>query len=229
MRSFTFLCFIYLSSLSIGHAAGFDCSKATSKNEKAICADHHLSLLDEQYSALYADVRKNSRNKDEIRKTAIAEFQWRELTCADNACLRSWYVRRITALSPLKDAPISLFNSGETTNQPTLTIAELYDRFNYWSTGKNYAQKQCQPYISQRAEFGGVQILSPTVIEATDGNIGLADRLEVLGPDRISVQRYGLEMRTRKPPVEYKVEYDSERREWRVAGTTFEVPEHCLK
>jgi len=45
-------------------AASFDCSKASSTNEKLICANKNLSQLDEQYSELYRQARKDPALKN---------------------------------------------------------------------------------------------------------------------------------------------------------------------
>jgi len=225
MRSTAAVCILYLFTLTGVNAASFDCSKAESINEIAICANHSLSRLDEQYSELYADARKAGPDPDAIRRIAVQEFAKRESTCTDNACLRSWYVRRIVELQIT-----GARSEAGSDSQPVLTVSQLYDRFNYRSIGSPLALRQCHRYISQRPEFDGVHFLSPAELEAIDGNIGLADRLKVLGPNRISVQRYGLGMAPRHiaDPVEFDVVYDPIRREWRVAGTSYdELPDFC--
>ena len=79
-------------------AAGFDCTKATTKIEKTICADPALSALDGELAAEYraallrgGDARTSKAKQSEwLRKTRDA--------CRDRDCLREAYAARIAVL-----------------------------------------------------------------------------------------------------------------------------------
>lgn len=59
MRSLIFCICVWFSPASILYAdyASFDCNKATTVTEKAICADPELSALDNHMAKLYAHAR----------------------------------------------------------------------------------------------------------------------------------------------------------------------------
>lgn len=91
------------SNSSISHQsknlkASFDCSMATSNQEKIICSDQELVKLDIELDELYNKVFKISKNKDELK-----EFQtnWTKFRagCIDKQCLLHIYEARIMELS----------------------------------------------------------------------------------------------------------------------------------
>lgn len=76
-------------------AAGFDCQKARTPTERAICADEKLSVADEVMSAAYPLL-------EDAGSTAVADEQraWlrrRDACRADVACLRQAYQERLQA------------------------------------------------------------------------------------------------------------------------------------
>ena len=56
---------------SVGQAASFDCNKATTETEIAICADPELGALDELISISYSVARSIPLNKDSLRNTQV--------------------------------------------------------------------------------------------------------------------------------------------------------------
>ena len=96
---FTLLMYFISSSQLL--AASFDCSKAASVTEKAICSDAELSKLDEAMSAVYAkvyavnpDVKANQR--DWVKSTK----QCADLPNVVN-CLKESYKNRLSGLNQL--------------------------------------------------------------------------------------------------------------------------------
>ena len=96
-----FTVLIYLMSSAHLLAASFDCSRAASVTEKAICSDAELSKLDETMSAVYAkvyavnpDIKANQR--DWVKSTK---------QCADSPnlvnCLKETYKNRLSGLNQL--------------------------------------------------------------------------------------------------------------------------------
>ncbi len=75
------------------HAASFDCAKASSANEKRICADAQLSKQDETLHALYARLPPSAESKADQR----AWLAQRD-TCDSTACLARSYADRIVIL-----------------------------------------------------------------------------------------------------------------------------------
>jgi uncharacterized protein YecT (DUF1311 family) len=78
-------------------APSFDCSKASNKVEKLICADRDLSRLDVELSKAYQAARDASTDKDQLKKDQIS---WVKLsrTCEDKACLQSSLEMRLKQL-----------------------------------------------------------------------------------------------------------------------------------
>lgn len=82
--------------------AGFDCSKASSKIEKRICAEPALAALDLQLSQVYADAQSETAGVDgesgeRIDPLAKEQKIWlkkRDL-CKTNTCIKQAYQKRI--------------------------------------------------------------------------------------------------------------------------------------
>jgi uncharacterized protein YfaP (DUF2135 family) len=79
-------------------AAGFDCAKAATAAEKAICADPALSEGDETLAELYERLAwLQSGDKEGLKRLAAEQQDWlrnRRDPCRDNSCLRSAYIAR---------------------------------------------------------------------------------------------------------------------------------------
>ena len=67
------LAFLLAAMAFASPAHAFDCSKASSKVEKAICADDKLKAADDAMSKAYADVRNASRRQGEEVAGAVAD------------------------------------------------------------------------------------------------------------------------------------------------------------
>ena len=91
------------------HAASFDCNKATTETEIAICGDPELSALDEKLAQLWG---ASPRSKDEIRKQrkwlAVRNNLQKNPLCKANAnlCFGRSYEYRIIEL--ITGCPIEL-------------------------------------------------------------------------------------------------------------------------
>ena len=83
-------CFAVIALLtvltSVSDAASFDCAKATSKNEKAICASPELSLLDEKLASFYKQTRSLAPSSDALKQQQIntASLQCQHLMRMDS-------------------------------------------------------------------------------------------------------------------------------------------------
>jgi|GEM_PF-51180 len=94
-------------------AAAFDCAKASSAVETAICADNALSISDETLSELYDRLAwLASGDKDLLRQLAAEQKEWllkQRNPCKDNGCIASAYRRRQaeieTRIQAFTDAP----------------------------------------------------------------------------------------------------------------------------
>jgi uncharacterized protein len=82
-------------------AAGFDCAKAASPDERAVCADPQLSSLDSEMTGLwyaYSKVPMLMGGNGE-RQTEAEQFLATRRQCgSDTACISRAYAARITQL-----------------------------------------------------------------------------------------------------------------------------------
>lgn len=85
----------------VGHAASFDCNKATTETEIAICSDPELSALDEGLHIAYRDIFVS--NFDDVAETAKSEQRnWimeRNICGFEVSCLVDKYKKRHVELS----------------------------------------------------------------------------------------------------------------------------------
>lgn len=89
---------IALSTASLSHAASFNCTKASTKNEIAICSDPELSTLDEVMAATYKQTRGVVPDANKLKNEQI---NWIKsiATCDGNTnCLIGAYRDRIRVL-----------------------------------------------------------------------------------------------------------------------------------
>ena len=91
----------WLTLAGTGSAAGFDCSKASSPDEVAVCRNPQLSALDSEMTGLwygYSRVPMLMGGNGE-RQTEADEFLVRRRQCGrDVSCLARAYVDRIAEL-----------------------------------------------------------------------------------------------------------------------------------
>jgi hypothetical protein len=79
----------------------FDCTKARSRSERLICADPELSALDADFAVLYKKAKSVASDKAAFIRANRSEWQRRENTCFDKACLVGWYAQKQLQLSEL--------------------------------------------------------------------------------------------------------------------------------
>jgi len=88
-----------LGTYSSANAASFDCAKASTKIEKAICGSAQVSKLDSDLDAAYKGAIKRQGQADAVK---IAQRAWVKdvrNACQDESCLINVYKQRIGALS----------------------------------------------------------------------------------------------------------------------------------
>ena len=81
---------------NVAKAASFDCSKATTNTEIAICNDPELSALDERLGAAYLVAKRLNASE----KTKRDQLSWLKLRdkCENVLCLRKKYLGRLVEL-----------------------------------------------------------------------------------------------------------------------------------
>lgn len=90
------------------YAASFDCGKAKSKVEKAICSDNELGALDSQMAVAYKNALTTHPLPEYMR---ARQRDWLALNSGCDpknfvACLRKGYIERINQLKISKDAQL---------------------------------------------------------------------------------------------------------------------------
>ena len=103
-------CTVLALGCRAAHAASFDCAKAHSRVEKAICAEQDVSDLDEYLGRYYAGARATLRESGAC--LAADQRQWlvSRNKCEDAACLKKLYLERLAELHPLQPGATSLKN-----------------------------------------------------------------------------------------------------------------------
>lgn len=86
-----------LGTTNLSHAASFDCSKATTKTEIAICNDPELSTLDERMGLVW--VQTNGRIGIQKQKDWLIKRD----QCKDIQCLKKSILKRISFLQKVAD------------------------------------------------------------------------------------------------------------------------------
>ncbi|SDO43932.1 lysozyme inhibitor LprI family protein [Pseudomonas jinjuensis] len=91
--------------LASASAASFDCSKALRADEKAICADRHLSEQDVEMATTYRLLSGLFAMgvRGDMQDAQQAWLKQRRACGADRACLEKRYRQRLGALQKLYD------------------------------------------------------------------------------------------------------------------------------
>lgn len=94
------------------HAASFDCSKAATATEKAICANGRVSDLDE-YLGRYYQAGRASMGREAGACLASNQREWLRgvrNVCKDAKCLERVYLSRLAELDPLQAGATAVKN-----------------------------------------------------------------------------------------------------------------------
>lgn len=107
-----------LAAVSLAHAAGFDCTKASTLVEKEICADPTLSRLDDALNIDHEVVMNSLSNlsidvaREKLSGLSREQTAWlkERNRCTSGTCLESSYRKRIHQLcdqmKPYREAGI---------------------------------------------------------------------------------------------------------------------------
>jgi uncharacterized protein len=110
LKSALFLVAMMLHAAPLA-AASFDCGKAQSRIEKAICADAEVSDLDEYLGRYYQAAR--AALQVSVQCLAADQRQWLSSVrnaCKDAPCLRKAYLERLGELDALQPGATALKN-----------------------------------------------------------------------------------------------------------------------
>jgi uncharacterized protein len=89
-------------------AAGFDCARASSATERAICASPRLSELDEHLGRYYAAARMEIKDAAHCLQADQQAWLVRRNRCGDARCLEDIYKDRLAELDPLQPGATAL-------------------------------------------------------------------------------------------------------------------------
>ena len=81
---------------SVGKAASFDCNKATTETEIAICSDPELSALDDRMHNIFRSAFKFSNASSSLRELQRTWISDRDMCLADIPCLKRSYSSQIS-------------------------------------------------------------------------------------------------------------------------------------
>jgi uncharacterized protein len=81
------------------YGASFDCGKAKTLVEQAICSDKQLSILDELLMTSYNKALANSPDPSTLKTTQREWLKSERDSCKDVGCLKQAYTLRLSALN----------------------------------------------------------------------------------------------------------------------------------
>ncbi|MFM0168142.1 lysozyme inhibitor LprI family protein [Paraburkholderia sediminicola] len=79
-------------------AASFKCTSKSSASEKIVCKDLALSALDDRLAAAWQRAKNTTLDMAALEAARTHQWLWRQHNCTDQACVKSWYDRRIAEL-----------------------------------------------------------------------------------------------------------------------------------
>lgn len=97
---------LILLAVSVGEvsAQSFDCAKATTADEKAVCASPALSKLDSEMATLYDAIEQCALmgTRGDVQDSQRAFLAKRADCGADDACLTTLYTTRVAQLAKIR-------------------------------------------------------------------------------------------------------------------------------
>lgn len=130
-------------------AASFDCMKATTAQEKAICSTPTLSALDEELAKTYKSARTTSQDVDKLKSEQIAWIKETRKCQSDVSCIERLYTARLAELNPPAvkptQEPITAPTSESTAAQPAVVQP---DSTNSQTTANTMAAEPAAPAAS---------------------------------------------------------------------------------
>jgi uncharacterized protein len=115
---------MFLSFTGGSFAASFDCTKASTLHEKAICDTPTLSALDDELSATYINLRSVTSDPAQLKSEQIEWIKEARKCQSDTSCIERQYTTRLIALNSqlpqrvLPPSPTPLATSSMVSEQP---------------------------------------------------------------------------------------------------------------
>ena len=95
-----FYTLVLLAFLGNASAASFDCTKATTPQEKAVCGSTTLSALDEKLADAYKNARTASQDPAKLKSEQVEWIKEARKCQSDTSCIERLYTARINELNP---------------------------------------------------------------------------------------------------------------------------------
>ncbi len=121
------LLLLALACTTAAQAAGFDCAKAASPSEKAICADPYTLKLDRQLASAWTTALAQSRDPKALRQDQRQWLKERDDCQANLGCLRGAYQSRLLEL-PLVNVPFAWQGTWQRVSNSPFYAGELFIR-----------------------------------------------------------------------------------------------------
>lgn len=128
---------IGLSFSSLTYAVSFDCKKASTASEYAICNNQVLSNLDDQLAIAYRNARSAASNPDQLKNEQVAWLGTIRACNGDAVCIEKAYRQRISVLSPNSSTQSSSSNLAPCQGGNTSAWNQCFGTKNY-PTGDRY-------------------------------------------------------------------------------------------
>lgn len=189
IQMFCTMLFFFAGSVD---AAGFDCAKAKTKNEKWICASEAISKLDDNMNYQYQNLLKLYVQNQAIRQWQKEWLKSDQLKCQDSDCLERAYKKRIAELKSANNAEANtkgytgkytrIINGKIDSNQADLLLIGLSGQ-RVFISGTSIWKNPGSPENVRTGEISGYGILR--------GGVVSADKRELCGANfQLSDQDY---------------------------------------
>lgn len=152
-----------LCANTLGHAASFDCSKARSYVEQAICKDKELSNLDDDLSANYKKAIEKSNNPAGIRGQQRAWIEYIRNQCLDEMSLKEAYRRRIEDFRFNRESKDWIYDGNEKLRKliPKLYITDFFAKHR---DNVAYNVEYCEAMLASLKFSNKAQLIEPIVV-----------------------------------------------------------------
>ena len=143
----------FLFFTATAFAASFDCSKAGTPIEKAICSYPELSALDEQLASAYRAAATTSADQNQLKHEQRTWITQIRNACEDTNCLARAYQSRINDLSRSASDQTLPANEQRVSDQPQVIQTESAPPQNTHTESAQQQQTSSPTGISQEAQL----------------------------------------------------------------------------
>lgn len=226
MQGFLKICVLFsLVIASNAYTASFDCNKAKTASESIICSNPELSLLDNEYSALFSKATDDTTKTGKVTKDTVAALNWREANCRDKECLQEWYRDRISSLQGTMASTPQL-TAGDPTaiGDPTDLFRKLNIR-TFESSLTPQLKSHCGSYFSDLYPESAFRQISSDSIEVSHDSIVFT--LKMIGQQTIKIDER-ITNGSYNSSTTLDLKYFPEPDEWRANKSDIPLQKSCI-